>query len=177
MRLVASMVSATSRISRKGSKRSRRALIPLPGDLVQRKIDAQLGIAEGGNKNWHVVLESGFQNPSSLRRFVQILARAPVNLPAARGVFRVPCVEKCGPSLLRRDRDSFPARASRTRVVPGVEKLLVAHIGVVTEMRVTGGFYQSMRHERAGRDDGPDDARFNQIAKNQPHLANSQRAR
>ncbi len=62
-------------------------------------------------------------------------------------------------------------------VVSGVEKLLIVHIRVVTEMRVARGFHKSVSHERAGRDDGLHDARFNQIAKNQPHLAHRQSAR
>ncbi len=44
-------------------------------------------------------------------------------------------------------------------------------------MRVTGGFHKPMSHERARRDDSLDDARFDQIAKNKPHLANRQGAR
>src|SRR4029077_16547810 len=71
-------------------KPQQRTLVSLPGNLVQRKVDAQFRIAEGGNKNGNFMLVSGFQNPSPGRRLVQILADALVNLPTARNVFRIP---------------------------------------------------------------------------------------
>src|SRR5712671_796146 len=41
-----------------------RPLVPLAGNLVQRKVDAQLRITKGGNKNGNLTLVSGFQNSS-----------------------------------------------------------------------------------------------------------------
>src|SRR5216683_3282978 len=61
-----------------------------------------------------------------------------------------------------------------SRFVSGLEQFTVTHLGVVAEMGVARGFHEPVRHERARRNDGLDDARFNQIAKNESHLADGE---
>ena len=56
-------------------------------------------------------------------------------------------------------------------IVPGVEQFLVVHLGVVAKMRVTRGFDKPVRHERARGNDGFDHGRFNEVTKNESHLA------
>src|SRR5205809_956453 len=59
-----------------------RAFIPQPRDLVQRKINAQLRIAERRNKNRDIVFVRGFQNSPPRSIVVQVFADAAVNFPA-----------------------------------------------------------------------------------------------
>ena len=76
-----------------GIKTQQRALILLPGNLVQREVDSQLGIAECGDKDRDVALVSGFQYAPSRCILVQIFADAAMDFPTAGDVFRAPLVE------------------------------------------------------------------------------------
>src|SRR5260370_2809057 len=68
-------------------------LIAQPRNLVQRKVNTQLRIAERRNKNGNIMLVRRFQNSPPRRRLVQILADPPVELPTAVNVLRFPFVE------------------------------------------------------------------------------------
>src|SRR6267143_5748682 len=154
-------------------KPQQRPLVPLAGNLVHRKVDAQFRITESGNKNGNLSLVSGFQNPSPGRRLVQILPDALVNLPAASDIFRIPCRKYVVHHLFDVVEIRFRLQRVVHPVVTGVEKFLIVHIGVVTEMRVTGGFHKPMSHERPDGDASPDRPRSDQLAKKMRHLAAS----
>jgi len=91
MRLVASMVSANfSKIPGRDRSASSGRLSPAPGDLVQRKIDAQLESLRREKKIARCARKRISESLSLAAVLVQILADAPVNLPAARGVLPRP---------------------------------------------------------------------------------------
>ena len=61
-------------------------------------------------------------------------------------------------------------------VVAGEEELAIVHFWIVAEMRKPGRFHQSVSHERAGGNDGFDDAGLHEVAKNKTHFRNGHRA-
>ena len=62
-------------------------------------------------------------------------------------------------------------------VVAGLVQLDVVHLRVVAEVRAPRGLHQPVRHQRAGGDNGVDDAVVNQIGDHQPLLGDGHRAR
>src|SRR5208337_2989812 len=62
-------------------------------------------------------------------------------------------------------------------VVTGEEEFVVVHFGrIVAKMREAGGFDEAMGHERAGGDDGFDDAGLDEITENEAHFADGESA-
>src|SRR5277367_1347618 len=60
-------------------------------------------------------------------------------------------------------------------IVTGHKELVVVHLGgIVAEMRKTGGFDETVGHERAGGDDGLHDAALDEVAKYQSHFSDSE---
>ena len=106
-----------------------------------------------------------------MRRLVKVLADPPMNLPAARSFFCVPCRENVVHHFFDMIEICFRLERVVHAVVTGVEKFLVAHIGVVAKMGVARCFHQPMRHQRARRDNRVDHARLDQVAENESHLA------
>src|SRR6266436_3041164 len=159
MRLVASMVSANFSKSMNGSKRSSGRLSLCRAILCSAKsIPSSESLNAGTNTG-------------------TLCSYAAFRIPRPGNVFRVPCVEDVVHHLFHMVEIRFWLQRIVNAVVSGVKEFPVIHLGVITEMRVTRGFHQPVSHERPGRDDGLDDARFNQVAEDKPHLANRQRAR
>src|SRR2546425_1031914 len=129
-----------------GIEPQQRTLIPQAGNLVQRKIDSQLRIAECRNKNRNVVFVGGFQNSPPWCILVQVLADAPVNFPTAPNVLRLPFVEDMIHHFFNVVEIRLWLQRIVNAVIPSLEEFTVAHLGVVAEMLITGGFHQTMRH-------------------------------
>src|SRR5882672_644621 len=111
----------------KGIEPQQRSLVSLPGDLVQREVDAQLRIAERRDEYRNIVLVRGLQNSPPRHRLVKILADAPVNFPAANDVLGIPLIENFVHDLFDVVEIDFRLQRIVNAVVAGVEQLPVVH--------------------------------------------------
>ena len=94
------------------------------------------------------MFERRFQDSPPRPLLVQILADAPVNLPTAHHFFRLPLVEHALHHFFDVIEIDFGLQRIVNAVVPRLEQLLVVHLRVITEVRVTRGLYQAVGHQR-----------------------------
>jgi len=129
---------------------------PAVGDLVQREVDAQLE-SLNAEQRWERCARNRISD-SPPENFCADTRRCAVDFPTAGDVFRLPFVEDVVHYLF--DMVEVRLRLQRiiNAVVPSLEKFTVTHLGVVAKMENNPQLDQSVRHERAGRNDVFDDA-------------------
>ena len=106
----------------------------------------------------------------------QIFADGPIHFPAAQGLVGIPALQNVVDHFFDRVEIHLWLERIVNTVVTGQKKFVVANRRIVAEMRPASSFDQPVSHQRAGRDDRFHDSRFDQIAKDQTHFADGERA-
>jgi hypothetical protein len=155
----------------------RGALLFFARVLIEGKVEAKFRIGEGGDENGDVVLVGGFENAAVLGIFDEKFADALVKLPAANDFIGIPFVEDAVDNLFDVIEVGFGFEGIIDAVVAGEEECVVVHFGgIVTEMGTACSFDEPVGHERAGGNDGFDNAGFDEVAEDETHLADGESA-
>jgi hypothetical protein len=160
-----------------GIEAEKRALVALARVFVQGEIETEFGVAEGGDEDGDIVLESGAKDAAATGGVVEKCPDAFVELPATHDFFGIPLFEDTVNYLLDVIKISFRLEGIVDAIVASEEEFIVVHFrGIVTEVGTASSFDESVSHESASGDDGFDDARVDEITEDQAHFANSESA-
>ncbi len=153
------------------------AAIALAAIFIEGEVETQFGIAEGGNEDGNLVVVGGLENAAAFGVLDEILADALVEFPTANNFLWIPILENAVDDIFDVIEIAFRLDGVVDAVVAGEKELVIVHLGgIVAEVRAAGGFDQTVSHERAGGDDGFDDAGFDEVAKDETHFANGESA-
>jgi hypothetical protein len=159
----------------KGIEAKTRTLFLFARILIEGEIQAEFGIRESRDEDGHFVFASGFENAAAFGVFAEKFADTLVELPAADNFIRLPLVEDTVDDLFDVIEIGFGLERIVHTIVAGKEKFVVVHFpGIVAKVRTASGFDKAVGHKCTGGNDGFDNARFNEIAKDQTHFADGE---
>src|SRR5271170_67779 len=123
------------------------------------------------------MLVGGFQDSTALGVLFKEFSDFAMKLPAADNFVWIPVFQDAVYYFFNVVEIGLRLERIVDAIVTSLKKLVVVHLGgIVTEMRKTGGFDEAVGHERAGGDDGLDDAALDKITEHQAHFSDGQRA-
>jgi len=160
-----------------GVEAEERAIVALAAVFIESEVEAEFGIGKSRNEDGNVTFVGGAKDSAAGGALGEILADFAMKLTTSDYFFRIPSFENGVDYFLDVIEIGFGFKRIVDAVVAGEEEFVVAHFGgIVAEVGEAGGFDEAVSHERAGGNDGFDDAGFDQVAEDESHFADGEGA-
>ncbi len=139
-------------------------------------IESQFRVRESGYKDGDLLLKSRLKDSPAGTALVQGASDLAVELVGAQRLIVVPSLVDGADDLLHVVQIGLRLERVIDAVVSGLVQFHIVHLGVVAEVLASGSLDQPVGHQRAGGDDGMDEAMVDQIGDDQALLRYRHRA-